>query len=183
MSKLEEKTLSSKELLKAKMLRVRSDDVLISNGRKSVREVVELAEGVVAVPFLNKETIVFIRQYRYPVSQEIIELPAGKLEEGEDPFDCIKRELTEETGYSAKEWENLGFIFTTPGVCNEKLHLYIARDLEYLQTNFDDGEVIETFNVNINQVDDMIKSGQINDAKTICAIYRAIGSIKNEKEY
>lgn len=170
-----ELTLSTTRKYEGKVINVRLDDVKISNGNEGFREVVEHSGGVVIVPITAENKVVLIKQWRYPIDQELIELPAGKLEVGEEPFPAAKRELQEETGYVADKWEDLGCIFTAPGFCNEKLYMYKASDLTYTQTNFDDGEVIDKFEVSIKEATDMIKSGKINDAKTIAGIFMATG--------
>ena len=114
-----------------------------------------------------------IRQWRYATGRELIELPAGKLELDEDPFACAKRELTEETGYEAQNWKSLGYIYTSPGFCNEKLFLYKATDLIYKGTHFDEFETIENLVTPIAQAYKMISSGEIVDSKTICALCHA----------
>jgi ADP-ribose pyrophosphatase len=169
MKTLEEKTLSSETKYTGCIINVRQDNVLLSNGAKHHREVVEHPGGVVIIPVIDSR-VILIKQWRHPVNDELIELPAGKLEKGEDPFLAAKRELTEETGYVAKEWESLGFIYTTPGFCNEKLYFYKATDLDYKQTNLDFGEIIEPYIIEINHAMEMVKNGKINDAKTIVGL-------------
>ncbi len=172
MTNFEEKTLAHSRVYEGKFIKVDKDDVELADGKKSFREVIRHPGGVVALAFKDKETILLVKQYRYPIAQASLELPAGKLETGENPDEAIKRELEEETGFVAKKWTSLGYINTTPGICDEKLYLYKAEDLEFKKQNPDDGEIIEYFEYNLNEVIDMIKSGQINDSKTICAIAR-----------
>lgn len=169
----EEKTLNSKYILENKIIKVRQDDVEIADGNQSMRIVIEHSGGVVIVAKKLKDTILLVKQYRYPIGETVLELPAGKLEYGEEPFPAAKRELEEETGYRAKTWQNLGYINTTPGICNEKLYLYLASDLEFVGEHPDAGEIIQAFEYKIQEVFDMIKLGKINDAKTICGIMRA----------
>ena len=172
MSNLEEKQISSEKLLSAKIINVRRDKVLSPKG-ECFREVVEHSGGVVILPYIDKDNIILIKQWRYAAGKELIELPAGKLEPKEDPFECAKRELTEETGYKAKNWNSLGYIYTSPGFCNEKLYLYKASDLEYAGTNFDEFETIENLITPIKKAYEMIVSGKIVDSKTICALCHA----------
>ncbi|MCQ2958201.1 MAG: NUDIX hydrolase [Candidatus Gastranaerophilales bacterium] len=171
MSNLEEKFISTERLLDGAFIHVKKDQVLSPKG-ECFREVVEHPGGVVIVPFLDEDNVIFIRQWRYPVGEEIIEFPAGKLEINEDPFECAKRELIEETGYKANSWESLGFVYSTPGFCSEKLYLYRAKDLEFVGTNFDEFETVESFTKQTKNIPDMIKMGKIVDAKTICAVYK-----------
>lgn len=170
----EEKTLNSKVVFDGKVITVTCDDVEISDGTKSFREVIIHSGGVVVVALKDSDTILLVRQFRYPLKQTVLELPAGKLEIGENPDFAAKRELEEETGYSAKTWKSLGFINTTPGICTEKLYLYLAKDLEFVGEHPDDGEIIKSEEFKIKDVIKMIIDGKINDAKTICALSRAI---------
>ncbi len=173
----EEKTLSSKYVYNGKVLDIKRDEIIVSNGHKSVREVVEHSGGVVILAIKDNK-ILTVKQYRYPLKNVSIELPAGKLERGENPDIASKRELEEETGYIAKDWKSLGYIYTTPGFCDEKLYLYLARDLEYIKQNPDEDEIIEAGEVSFQEMYDMIDNGVINDSKTICAVLRAREYIK-----
>lgn len=168
----EEKTLDSEYVYNGKVLDVKRDRVLVSNGHESVREVVEHSGGVVIVA-KNKDKILMVRQYRYPLRDVSLELPAGKLERGENPDEASKRELLEETGYVSDSWKSLGYIYTTPGFCDEKLYLYYASDLVYKKQNPDEDEILECKQYSADEVFSMIDDGVINDSKTICALTRA----------
>ena len=174
---LQEKTLNSKIAYQGKILNVRFDEIVTADGHNSFREVVEHSGGVVIVA-LKGEKILFVKQFRYPLKQTLLELPAGKLEIGENPDLACERELEEETGYSAKHWTSLGYIFTSCGFCNEKLYLYLAQDLEFVGEHPDEGELLINYEYSISDVEKMIENGEINDAKTICAIYRALKEVK-----
>ena len=119
-------------------------------------------------------TLLLVKQFRYPIKKTVLELPAGKLEKGEDPDIAAKRELEEETGYIANRWISLGHINTTPGFCDEKLYLYKAEELTFVGQHPDDGEIIQAMEITIPEVMLKIKSGEINDAKTLCAILRGL---------
>ena len=173
MTNFEEKTLSETEVFPGKFIQVSRYDVELSTGRKAIREVVKHPGGVVVVAQKDENTILMVKQYRYPIKEVSLELPAGRLEIGENPDLAIKRELEEETGHVAKTWKSLGHIFTTPGICDEKLYLYYATDLEFTKQNPDEGEIIEYFEYKIDEVFELIKTGELNDAKTICALMRA----------
>ena len=177
---MKEKTLNSQIVYDGKIITVRRDEVELANGRKSFREVVEHSGGVVIVA-LKGDSILFVKQFRYPIKEVITELPAGKLEKGEDPDNACERELEEETGYRAKHWTSLGYIYTSIGFCDEKLYLYLAQELEFVGEHPDDGEILENYEYKIKDVEEMIQNGKINDAKTICAIHRALKEIKREK--
>lgn len=167
-----EKTLSSEYVYNGKVLDVKRDEILVSNGHKSTREVVEHTGGVVIVA-KKENKILMVKQFRYPIKTISIELPAGKLEKGENPDFASKRELEEETGYIASVWKSLGYIYTTPGFCDEKLYLYYATDLKYKKQNPDEDEIIEAYEYDIQELYSMIQKGIINDSKTICALFRA----------
>lgn len=168
----EEKTLSSEYVFRGKVIDVKRDDILVSNGNTSIREVVEHSGGVVILA-LKEDKVLTVKQFRYPIKQTSIELPAGKLEKGENPDLAAKRELEEETGYIAKNWKSLGYIYTSVGFCDEKLYLYLATDLEYKQINPDEDEIIECDEYPIKEFYSLIDNGKINDAKTLCALLRA----------
>lgn len=171
--KFTEKTLNSQMVYDGRIVKVYKDDVELADGHKSFREVVRHSGGVVIIAFKDKNTILLVKQYRYPIAKTVLELPAGKLEKGEDPFEAAKRELEEETGYCANKWTDLGYINTSPGFSDEKLYLYLAQYLEFTQCHPDEGEIIQAFEYKYEDVLEMIENGEINDAKTICGIMRA----------
>ena len=168
-----EKTLSSEVKFEGKVIKVIKDDIETSDGLKSFREVVVHNGGVVIVALTEDGKVILTKQYRYPLKCSNVELPAGKLEPGENPDDAAIRELEEETGYIAKKWKSLGYINTTPGICTEKLYLYLASNLEFVGEHPDEGEIIKSKKFALKEVFNMIKSGEINDSKTICALTRA----------
>jgi len=170
----EEKTLSSRVVYNGKVITVEKDDVELADGQFSFREVARHPGGVVILAFKDNETILLVRQFRYPINQVVLELPAGKLEKGENPDFAAKRELEEETGYRAEKWSSLGFINTTPGFCDEKLYLYKAENLTFIGEHPDDGEIIKAEEIKIADLMQKIKTGEINDSKTLCAILRGL---------
>ena len=173
MEKLYEKTINSKNIYEGKVFNITKDDVELSDGYKTIREVVHHSGGVVIVAEKNKQ-ILMVQQFRYPTKEILYELPAGKLDKGnEDILSAAKRELEEETGFIAKDWESLGFIWTSPGFCNEKLYLFKAIDLTYKGQHLDEGEILNYIAINKDKVFEMVKNGEINDAKTIAALMRA----------
>ena len=133
MERYVEKTISSEEIYKGKIVTLRRDYAELVTGQKKLREVVMHPGGVVVAAITEDDKIFLVKQYRYPTGQELIELPAGKLEYGEDPDDAIKRELEEECGYIAKNWKKYTSTYATPGFCDEKLHLYKASGLQKKQ--------------------------------------------------
>ncbi|MCD7879090.1 MAG: NUDIX hydrolase [Candidatus Gastranaerophilales bacterium] len=173
MDKLFEKTLDSKEIYNGKVFRITCDDVELSDGYKTKREVVHHGGGVV-IAAENNNKILMVRQFRYPANNVLLELPAGKLDKnGEDVLSAAKRELEEETGYIAQNWESLGFIWTSPGFCSEKLFLFKASNLSFKGQHLDEGEILNFIEIDKTEVFNMIKDGRISDSKTIAAIGRA----------
>jgi len=170
-----EKTLNSELIYHGKIMDVYRDHVELSDGTKTVREVVEKPNAV-GIAALKEDKILIVKQYRYAIGEATLEIPAGKIDEGETPLECAKRELEEETGYTAQTWRSLGFVYVSAGFTNEKIHLFLATDLEYKQANPDPGEILECYEYPLSDVFDMINSGEINDAKTICALARMIPS-------
>lgn len=155
-----------------RVFRVEVDQVLFEGKDKPARrETIIHPGGTVVVPVKANGKILLIKQFRYAHNEVIIELPAGKLEYGEDPQLCATRELKEETGYSTSNISNLGKIYTTCGFCNEVLHMYVAKDLIEGDHAREDGEEgIELIELSLDEIDEKIISGEIVDAKTICGI-------------
>ena len=134
-----EKTLESQYIYKGKIINVRKDKVLLPDGKTTSREVVEHRGGVCVVPVDENGNVTLVRQYRYPIGREVLEIPAGKREEGEDPFETARRELSEETGLEAGRYDFLGEFLATPGYCAEKFYIYLARDLTRHAQHLDEG--------------------------------------------
>ncbi len=150
---------------------LRVDEIEYPSGNKGIREVALHNGGAVVVPITDQGKIVFVRQYRYPLNEWLLELPAGKLDKGEDPLKCAARELEEETGYTANKIIKLGRICTTPGFCTEILHLYLATGLTEGEHKREEGEQgMEVFQYSIDETTKLINDGKIIDAKTICGI-------------
>ena len=176
MERFEEKTLSSKTVYNGKIFDITDDEIILSDGEneyKRHREIIRHPGGVVIFALKDDGNVLLVKQYRYAVKSVQTELPAGRLEKGEDPLFAAKRELREETGYVAKNWESLGYIFTTFGICDEKLYLFKATGLSFDKPDPDEGEVLDYFELPLSDVHKLIKNGTINHAKTICAIARA----------
>lgn len=143
------------------------------SGNKTIREIVEHPGGSVVVPVIEDNTILLIAQYRHPFGKEVIELPAGKLDAGEDPLHCAQRELQEETGYAAHRWEKLTSIYTTPGFSNEILHIYLARGVYPSEKSqaLEEGETtIRVMKLSFADAFAMIEREEIVDGKTIAGI-------------
>ncbi len=165
-----EKFISRENIFNGKVFTVHKDAVEIANGKIHTREVVEHNGGVAVLPITSDGKILLVRQHRYAVNLDTLELPAGKLEKGENPRQCGIRELQEETGMIAQNFDFLCAFYPTPAYCTEKIHIYIASGLTFTQTNFDEGESIETVELDLACALDMIKNGEIQDGKTALGI-------------
>ena len=148
------------------------DKAVLPNGRIATREVVEHPGGVATLPLNEDGTVTLVRQYRYPFSQVLTEIPAGKLDKGEDPREGILRELHEEIGATVGELIDLGVIYPSPGFCQEILHLYLAKDLTYGQCQPDEDEFLEVVRMPFDELLEQVMSGEIKDAKTVAAVLK-----------
>lgn len=170
---LKEKQLNAEYLYKGKIIKVRKDQALLPDGSTAVREVVEHNGGVCVAALTDENEILFVRQFRYPYMEEILEIPAGKRDSlGEIPLECGKRELKEETGATAEKFIFLGELYPTPGYCGEIIWMYAALGLEYGDQDPDDDEFLETTKIPLEKAVKMIVSGEIKDAKTQTAILK-----------
>jgi len=169
---LEEKRLDGRGVYSGVVIDVRVDTVILPDGRRAKREVAEHSGGVAVLALDDKDQVVMVRQWRYPVGQALLEIPAGKLERGEDPRACGLRELREETGFVPRSFEPLGKIYPSPGYSDEILYLYLARGLRYEGENPDEDEFLCVERMPFNELERVIASGEITDAKTITAAYR-----------
>lgn len=164
----------SEILFRGRVFDLRVDQIEYNSGNLGVREVAVHHGGAVVVPVKDDGKIVLVTQYRYPLDKILLELPAGKLEEGEDPMLCAKRELEEETGYRSDSIEKLGSIYTTPGFCTEELHIYIARNLKEGEYSREEGEYgMEVKEYTMEELDKLVSAGHLQDAKSICGLAMA----------
>lgn len=166
------RVVKSEILFKGKVFDLKVDEIEYNgSGNKGIREVAVHHGGAVVVPVKDDGKIVFVKQFRYPLQKTLIELPAGKLDEGEDPYVCASRELTEETGYTAGEVIKLGKIYTTPGFCTEVLHIYLAKDLTLGEVNREEGEYgMEVLELTQEEIGKKIANGEIVDGKTLSGL-------------
>ena len=169
---LEEKTLSSSAIFDGKVLHVRLDEISLPNGKPSTREYCHHNGAVCVIPITDEGEVICVRQYRYPFHEDLLEIPAGKLDSpDEDPFDAVRRELREETGAVAKSITYLGKYYPSPAILDECIHMYLAEGLTFGDTDFDDDEFMESVRVPLDSLVEMILDGKIRDGKTqICAL-------------
>ena len=170
---LTEHLISSETIASGGMLTVKRDQVRVPNGSVSQREYVIHPGAVVVVPLLENGNIILEKQFRYALNSVFIELPAGKIDAGEDILLTGQRELLEETGYSASAWVKLGAQHPCIGYSNEVIHIYLARDLSAGAHQRDEDEHLQVFEASFSDCMAMIKSGEITDGKTIVALYFA----------
>ncbi len=149
------------------------DRVILPNGEHSLREVVEHPGGVTVLPIDDEGYVYCVRQFRYPMGEHMLELPAGKLEKGENPLDCAKRELSEETGITAMQYTDLGKLYPSPGFCRETLYLYLAQNLIFGKAHPDENEFLDVIKVHIDELYESVMNNELADAKTVVAILKA----------
>lgn len=177
---LTEQTLDSQLVYDGGLLKVYRDTVRLAGGTTAWREVVRHPGAVVVVPVDDQGNVYLVRQYRYPYGRVLLEVPAGKLEPGEQPFPAARRELEEETGARARHWTELGQMLPTPGFCDEVQHVYLARGLELGESHPDEDELLEVVRLPLKQAQEMAVDGRLEDSKTVAAILRASRILERE---
>lgn len=178
-----EKKINSKQIFDGVVVKLFVDDVELPDGKKTIREVVRHPGAVCVIPIDEDENVIMIKQFRYPFSEVLYEVPAGKLEPNEDPYEAALRELEEESGVNAKNVEYIGTMYTTVAILDEKIHMYLATDLTYKNAHPDDGEFLEVEKIPLKKLVDMVMEGKIPDSKTQIAILKAekiLASRKNK---
>jgi ADP-ribose pyrophosphatase len=165
-----EKKIDSQRVFSGRIMNVDVDRVSLPDGKEAVRECVRHSGGA-AVLLVKDESVLLVKQFRYLYNKEIYEIPAGKLNEGEDPLVAAARELEEETGFKANLFHALD-IYPTPGYTDEIIHIYFAKNYEYVGCHLDEGEFLNCEFIPIKNVLEMVDSGEIADAKTIAALYK-----------
>jgi ADP-ribose pyrophosphatase len=167
-----ETTVSSELVYQGHFLRVKHDVVQLPNGKTAIREHILHPGAVVIIPILDNGDVLLERQYRYPLGQVFIEFPAGKLDAGESPLACGKRELLEETGYTAREWAYAGQMHIAIAYTNEVIHIYFAKGLTKGERKLDEEEFLDVFAAQPAQVLGWCRDGSITDSKTLtCALW------------
>ncbi len=177
-----EKTISSQEIFKGRVLEIRCDTVSIPNGGTSTREYAVHKGAVCVVPLTENEEVICVRQYRYAIRRVFLEIPAGKFDfVGEDPREAALRELREETGAVPAVLTDIGPLITSPAILTEKIHMFLAEGLTFGETDFDEDEVIELVKIPLSEFVDMVMRGEIEDAKTQIAALKAWKIISDRK--
>lgn len=170
---LTEKPIKQAYIYKGRIVNLRVDDARMPNGNTAKREVIEHPGGVCVAALTDKEELLFVEQFRYPYGEIVLELPAGKLEYGEDPFEAGKRELREETGAIAERYTDLGKLYPTPGYCGEIIHMYMATGLSVGAQDLDADEFLEVRRIPLEEAFQMVMRNEIRDSKTQVGICKA----------
>ena len=169
---LTERQLSRETIYEGKILHIYRDDVLLPNGRTSVREVADHPGGVAIVALDENDNVLTVKQYRYVFSRVLEEIPAGKLERGEDPREAAIRELKEETGAASAHMTDLGALLVSPGCYGEVLHLYLAEGLTFGAQHPDEDEFLDVVRMPFDRAVELCMTGELTDAKTVIALLK-----------
>ena len=174
LARLGEKAVSSEDIFNGVILHVKRDMVSLSNGSETVREVIRHIGAVCVIPVTDDNKVIMERQFRYPLNKVILEIPAGKLDApDEDRLSAIKRELREETGYSADEWTEIGDFHPAPAYSDEYITMYLARGLHKGKRDLDDDEFLDVYAIPLADLVKDVMEGRISDAKTQVCILKA----------
>jgi len=173
-----ERTVRSERIYEGKIINLRVDTVELPSGKKTKREIVEHAGCTAIVAIDSESNVLLVRQYRKPVERMLLEIPAGGIEPGENPVEGARRELEEETGFSAETWEELSRFYTSPGFTTEYMYLYLATELKPLKRAADDDENIELVRVPLQKAPELIASGEVCDAKSIAGLLMALRKVR-----
>ena len=178
----EEKCVDSKLIFDGKVLHLYRDDISLPDGKSGFREYCRHIGAVCVIPITDKGEVICVRQYRYPYGEVLLEIPAGKLDfKGEIPDDAVRRELREETGAISGKLTYLGKFYSSPAILDECIHMYMAEELTFGDTDFDEDEFIEIVKIPLVKMVDMVVRGEISDGKTQAAVLKAYHIRGNRK--
>lgn len=177
----EEKTLSTNEIYKGLIITLHVDEIELPDGRKAKREIVEHSGGVCVAALTEENELFFVRQYRYPYKKVLLELPAGKLEKGEDPLEAGVRELEEECGVVAEKVISMGTVYPTVAYCSEIIYLFAAKGLSRTKQHLDEGEFLDVEKIKVEKAVEMVMSGEISDSKTVALVLKINNLLKENK--
>ena len=171
-----------KEVYRGRIVNLIVDDITTDHGINTIREVFQHPGGAAVVPVLPEGDVLLVRQFRYPMQEYLLELPAGKIDGGEPPEETATRELAEEVGYKARRLTKIAECYSTPGFCDEKLHIYVAEDLAPTQAVGDDDEELEIVRLTRAEVEEHLQQGRFRDAKTIIGLQHLLLQNRNTNE-
>ena len=174
-------TINSRTTLhRGRVFNLIRENVTLDNGVITDMEFVEHPGATAIIPMLNESRVLLLKQYRHSLRQYIWEIPAGTLDPQESIMNCAKRELIEETGFSANQWQKLAEITPVPGYSDERIHIFLATDLQPAEQNLDTDEIINVHDVGFSEAIEMIEKGEIQDAKSIAGLYLALNRLKGD---
>ena len=179
--KLEETKISSQEIFNGVAIHLFNDEIFLPNGHTGIREIIRHPGAVCVLPLTDDGDVIFVNQFRYALNKVTLEVPAGKLEKGEDPKEAALRELSEETGLTAKNIVHIGDLYTTPALIDEVIHMYIATDLTQGEQHLDYDEFVNTLKIPLSKAVDMVMAGEIKDSKTQTIILKADKYFERQK--
>ncbi len=178
---MQEKVTDSRQVFRGRRMGLRVDTVILPSGRQTTREVAEYPNCVAVVALDADKNVILVRQYRHPVERELLEVPAGGVDPGEEPRDAALRELEEETGYHAGKLERIGGVFAAPGYSTEFMHLFFAYDLVPGSSRVEEDEIIEVLSVPLKRIRGLIQSGEICDGKSVIGLLILLASMEKRK--
>ena len=178
---MNEKTLKDTTVFDGHLIRVHVDDVELDNGMVAKREIVSHPGGVSVAILTEKNELLFVKQFRCPYQEELLELPAGKLEKGEDPFEAVKREQMEETGTTGENYISLGNLYPSPGYCGEIIRIWACRVAQKGEMHLDEDEFLEVERIPLDKAVEMVLNNEIPDSKTQVGILKTAALIKAGK--
>lgn len=171
MTDLKEKFITGEQVYDGHFLNIQRDKVMLPDGKTTFREYIKHPGAVVILPLFSDGTVLLERQFRYPLNKVFIEFPAGKIDPDENPLDCAKRELQEETGYTANSWQFVCTIHNAIAYSDEHLDIFLARDLHQGPSSLDEGEFLETYRTTLTELMNAVQSGHITDVKTVIGAF------------
>ena len=176
----EAELLERREVFKGRVVDLSVDRVKMPNGKTTELEIIRHPGAAAMVPLTDSADVLLVRQYRYATGSWLLEVPAGKLDQGEKPEVCAARELVEEVGMEPAELVPLGWIWTTPGFTDEKIWLYLCRGLTPAQQDLQDDEVLTVESRSLEEAVEMVRQGEICDSKSVCALLQAEAYLRSE---
>lgn len=180
--KLTEEKINSKTIFEGKVINLKINEVKLENGMTAMREIVEHPGGVCVISLDSDKNVLMVKQYRAPFETVLLEVPAGKLDNGEDPLECGKREFLEETGYTAEKMTYLGHFYPSVGFLTEKIHIYFAEGLNKKEQHLDEDEFLNVEKYPFSVLLEMAEKNEIKDAKTVLAILMLNKHLENNQD-